>query len=191
MALSDRFSEALVFAEKLHRNQARKGSGTPYVAHLLGVASTVLEAGGSEDEAIAALLHDAVEDQGGLQTRDLIQEKFGDRVTEIVMGCSDSVEGEIKLPWRERKVAYLNHLKTAPKSVRLVSMADKLYNLQSIVRDYRLVGEELWSRFRGKKEGTLWYYRELSKIFDPDHPLTQEFQRAIATLEDLIATKSP
>ncbi|AFY38411.1 metal dependent phosphohydrolase [[Leptolyngbya] sp. PCC 7376] len=191
MELSDRFSEALVFAEKLHRQQSRKGSGTPYVAHLLGVASTVLEAGGNEDEAIAALLHDAVEDQGGLATRDLIQEKFGDRVTEIVMGCSDSVEGEIKLPWRERKVAYLDHLKTAPKSVRLVSMADKLYNLQSIVRDYRLVGEDLWSRFRGKKDGTLWYYQELSKIFDPEHPLTQEFKRAIATLDTLISTKSP
>ena len=190
MELSARFSDALVFAEKLHRQQIRKGSGTPYVAHLLGVASLVLEADGDEDEAIAALLHDAVEDQGGLKTRDLIQEKFGDRVTEIVMGCSDSTGGEQKLPWRDRKIAYLTHLKTASQSVRLVSMADKLYNLQSIIRDYRLVGEALWERFRGKKEGSLWYYRELSQIFDPTHPLAQEFNRAIAILDELIAAKS-
>ncbi|MEB3226666.1 MAG: HD domain-containing protein, partial [Synechococcus sp.] len=139
MQLSDRFAEALVFAEKLHRRQIRKGSGIPYVAHLLGVTSLVLEAGGDEDEAIAALLHDAIEDQGGQQTRALIQTKFGDRVAKIVAGCSDSFDGEVKKPWRERKEAYLHHLQTAEPSVRLVSMADKLYNAQSILRDYQQV----------------------------------------------------
>lgn len=189
MKLSERFSEALVLAEKLHRGQLRKGSGTPYVAHLLGVASLVLEAGGDEDEAIAALLHDAIEDQGGLQTRDLIREKFGDRVTAIVEGCSDSFDGETKPPWRERKEAYLAHLKTAPDSIRLVSMADKLYNAQSILKDYRAIGEPLWERFRGKKEGTLWYYKSLLQAFHPDHPLAQELHRTIATLELLITEK--
>ena len=184
--LSERFSEALVFAEKLHRKQIRKGSGTPYIAHLLGVASLVLEAGGDEDEAIAALLHDAVEDQGGIKTRDEIYEKFGDRVTAIVVGCSDSFDGEPKPPWRERKETYVNHFQSASKSTQLVSMADKLYNLQSILKDYRKIGDELWNRFRGKKAGTLWYYHALLAEFDQSHPLAQEFQRTIETLDQLI-----
>ncbi|ANV84510.1 phosphohydrolase [Picosynechococcus sp. PCC 7003] len=188
MRLSERFSKALVLAETLHRTQIRKGSGTPYIAHLLGVASLVLEAGGDEDEAIAALLHDAIEDQGGLKTRDLIREKFGDRVTEIVEGCSDSFDGEKKKPWRERKEAYLQHLTTASASVHLVSMADKLYNAQSILRDYQRIGEILWTRFKGKKEGTLWYYNSLLAIFDPDHPLAQELRHTINTLEKIIRT---
>jgi (p)ppGpp synthase/HD superfamily hydrolase len=187
MKLSERFSEALILAEKLHREQIRKGSGTPYIAHLLGVASLVLEAGGDEDEAIAALLHDALEDQGGLKTRDLIREKFGDRVTAIVEGCSDSFDGEIKLPWRQRKEAYLAHLKTASASVRLVSMADKLYNAQSILKDYRVIGDDLWDRFKGKKDGTIWYYKSLIQVFDLGHPLTQELKRVLMTLESLIA----
>ncbi|MBV5259821.1 HD domain-containing protein [Synechococcus moorigangaii CMS01] len=189
MRLSARFSEALVLAEKLHREQIRKGSGTPYIAHLLGVASLVLEAGGDEDEAIAALLHDAIEDQGGLATRDLICEKFGDRVAKIVEACSDSFDGENKKPWRERKEAYLTHLQIAPDSVRLVSMADKLYNAQSILRDYQQIGEALWERFKGKKEGTLWYYKSLIQVFDPDHPLAQELHRTIHLLETAIAAK--
>lgn len=189
MQLSERFSEALLLAEKLHRSQIRKGSGTPYVAHLLGVASLVLEAGGDEDEAIAALLHDAIEDQGGKHTRDLIRAKFGDRVTAIVEGCSDSFDGEIKPPWRSRKEAYLDHLKTASSSVRLVAMADKLYNAQSILKDYRDIGEELWARFRGKKEGTLWYYHALLENFESSHPLAQELARTLQILDDLIAIK--
>ncbi|BAW97260.1 HD domain protein [[Synechococcus] sp. NIES-970] len=187
MELSERFAEALVLAEKLHRGQIRKGSGTPYIAHLLGVVSLVLEAGGDEDEAIAALLHDAIEDQGGLKTRDLIREKFGDRVTEIVESCSDSFDGEDKKPWRERKEAYLVHMKTASDSIRLISMADKLYNAQSIVKDYQKIGETLWERFKGKKEGTIWYYKSLLQIFDPTHSLAQELQKTILTLDILVA----
>lgn len=186
MLLSDRFAAALVLAEKLHREQIRKGSGTPYVAHLLGVASLVLEAGGDEDEAIAALLHDAIEDQGGFATRDLIRSQFGDRVTAIVEGCSDSFDSTNKPPWRERKEQYLVHLQTASASVRLVSMADKLYNAQSILRDYRTLGDALWQRFRGKKEGTLWYYRALVQVFDPQHPLAQELAHTLDTLEALV-----
>lgn len=185
--LSERFSEALVFAEKLHRKQTRKGAGTPYIAHLLGVASLVLEAGGDEDEAIAALLHDAVEDQGGIKTRDEIYEKFGDRVTAIVVGCSDSFDGEAKPPWRERKETYVNHFQSASKSTKLVSMADKLYNLRTLLKDYRQIGDELWDRFQGKKSGTLWYYHALLAEFDQNHPLAQEFQRTIETLDQLIA----
>ncbi|MGB2925105.1 MAG: HD domain-containing protein [Limnothrix sp.] len=188
--LSDRFSEALVFAEKLHRNQVRKGSGTPYIAHLLGVASLVLEVGGDENEAIAALLHDAIEDQGGIKTRDQIRKKFGDRVTEIVEGCSDSFDSETRPPWREHKEAYIEHFKTAPNSVKLVAMADKLYNAQSILKDYRLIGAELWGRFRGKKEGTLWYYHALLSSFDQSHSLTQELQRTLAILDELIAAEN-
>ncbi|ANV87717.1 HD domain-containing protein [Picosynechococcus sp. PCC 7117] len=187
MKLSDRFSEALVFAEKLHRQQVRKGSGVPYVAHLLGVASLVLEAGGDEDEAIAALLHDAIEDQGGWETRALICEKFGERVATIVEGCSDSFDGEKKKPWRERKEAYLQHLQTASASMHLVAMADKLYNAQSILRDYQRIGEALWPRFKGEKEGTLWYYNSLLKIFDLSHPLAQELHRTMETLKTLMA----
>ncbi|MEM1426197.1 MAG: HD domain-containing protein [Cyanobacteria bacterium P01_H01_bin.130] len=186
MKLSNRFSEALVFAEQLHRNQARKGSGAPYMAHLLGVSSLVLEAGGDEDEAIAALLHDAVEDQGGLPTRDRIQDQFGDRVAGIVMACSDSTGTGPKPPWRDRKERYIAHLRTAPPSVRLVSMADKLYNLRSIVRDYRLMGDALWERFRGRRDGTLWYYRTLRDVFGVEHPLAQEFHRTLTTLNALI-----
>jgi (p)ppGpp synthase/HD superfamily hydrolase len=189
MQLSDRFAEALLLAEKLHRSQIRKGSGTPYIAHLLGVTSIVLEAGGDEDEAIAALLHDAIEDQGGKQTRDLIRKKFGDRVTTIVEGCSDSFDGETKPPWRSRKEAYLAHIKTAPSSVRLVSMADKLYNAQSILKDYRDIGDALWERFQGKKDGTLWYYHALLESFDQSHPLAQELARTLQILDDLVNTE--
>ena len=185
MVLSERFSEALVLAESLHREQSRKGSATPYVAHLLGVASLVLEAGGDEDEAIAALLHDAIEDQGGLATRDKIRAQFGDIVTRIVEGCSDCSGDGGKPPWRERKLNYLNHLKTASPSVRLISMADKLHNAQSILRDYRQIGETLWERFRGKKEGTLWFHKSLLEIFDSQHPLAQELKLTIQVLEEL------
>jgi (p)ppGpp synthase/HD superfamily hydrolase len=186
MQLSQRFTEALVFATELHAKQTRKGSGVPYISHLLGVASIVLEYGADEDEAIAALLHDAIEDQGGATTRAEIQRRFGDRVTEIVEGCSDT-EVTPKPPWRPRKEAYIAHLAEASPSMILVSAADKLYNARSILKDYLLIGDEIWERFTGKKEGTLWYYQALVKAFKQkiSHPLINEFEKVVSELETL------
>lgn len=186
--LTSRFKEALCFCTDLHAGQIRKGSGIPYVAHLLGVASLVLEYGGSEDEAIAALLHDAVEDQGGKDTRQLIAEKFGENVIQIVDGCTDS-DTSPKPPWRERKEAYIAHLKSAPPSVLLVSSCDKLYNARSILADFRLMGDAIWERFKGgKKEGTLWYYQSLVVEFKKtgNHPVYDELERTVNEIMRLV-----
>ncbi len=184
--LGARFEAALVYAAQLHRQQVRKGSQTPYLAHLLAVTALVLEAGGDEDEAIAALLHDAVEDQGGYQTLDEIRERFGARVADIVAACSDAFVTP-KPPWRERKEAYLAHLKDAPPEVRRVSLADKLHNARALLRDYRRDGEATFARFNGGREGTLWYYRSLVEVFQGtgDDDQTQELARVVATLHDL------
>src|ERR1051325_12202408 len=131
MALTSRFEDALSFAARLHSGQLRKGTAIPYVSHLLAVASVALEHGADEDEAIAALLHDAVEDQGGAPTREEIRRRFGDRVVEIVDGCTDA-ETVPKPPWRERKERYIAHVAEASPSVRLVSASDKLHNARSI-----------------------------------------------------------
>jgi (p)ppGpp synthase/HD superfamily hydrolase len=186
--LSDRFDQALLFAAELHREQKRKGTDTPYVAHLLAVASLVLENGGDEDEAIAALLHDAIEDQGGDPTRQEIRRRFGDTVTAIVDGCTDS-DTTPKPPWRARKEAYLAHLThSSSPSVRLVSSADKLHNVRSLVVDYRLFGEAIWSRFAGGKEGTLWYYRALLDAFRAagGTPLLAELERVVQELDQVV-----
>lgn len=182
--LSERFSEALTYATHLHSKQTRKGSGVPYIAHLLGVASIALEYGANEEEAIAALLHDAIEDQGGDATRQEIRRRFGDTVTAIVDGCTDS-ETIPKPPWRERKEAYIAHISSASPSVLLVSCADKLYNARSILQDYRIVGEEIWQRFTGGKIGTLWYYKALVKAFRQVKitPLVAELERVVVELE--------
>jgi GTP pyrophosphokinase len=186
--LTPRFEEALRYATRLHAGQTRKGGAVPYIAHLLGVASLVLEHGGDEDEAIAALLHDAIEDQGGDPTRQEIARRFGQRVREIVDGCTDA-DTIPKPPWRERKEAYLAHLPEASASVRLVSAADKLYNVRSLVSDYRQLGEAVWSRFNGGRAGTLWYYRALVEAFRQagPTPLCGEFARAVDELEQLAA----
>ena len=188
MPLSDRFNDALVYAATLHRAQARKGTQIPYVSHLLAVASLVLEHGGTEDEAIAALLHDAIEDQGGIPTGDEIRSRFGQGVHAIVMGCTDA-EVKPKPPWRERKEGYIAHVKTAAASVKLVSAADKLHNARAILADERALGEDLWGRFNGGKQGTLWYYRALVTAFrsgDSDDLATRlvdELDRVVTELE--------
>lgn len=164
VTLSDRFDEALVFAARIHRKQRRKGGDLPYAGHLLGVASIVLEEGGDEDQAIAALLHDAVEDQGGLPRLEEVRQRFGNRVEAIVEGCSDSFT-EDKPPWRERKELYLSHLGTASRDVLLVSIADKLFNARSVLMDHHRVGEEVWERFRVGRDSQLWYYRALADTF--------------------------
>lgn len=183
--LTTRFEEALIFAFRLHANQVRKTNGVPYIAHLLSVAALVLEAGGDEDEAIAALLHDAVEDQGGYQTLSKIKERFGTRVAEIVDGCTDAYVTP-KPPWKERKVTYLEHLRqSATKSVRLVSLADKLHNARSLYQDLELEGEDVWESFSGDKEGTLWYYRTLVEIFQEivENTMTIEFAKIVRKIE--------
>lgn len=162
--LSPRFGEALIYANRVHQDHHRKGTTIPYIAHLLAVASIVIENGGNEDEAIAALLHDAVEDRGGRSRLHEITEKFGSAVADIVEGCSDTLD-EDKEHWSERKKTYLEHLQHASQSVLLVSLADKVPNARSVLRDYKEIGENLWSRFTGGKEGTLWYYSELADIF--------------------------
>lgn len=161
--LTRKFDLALQFASGLHHQQPRKGTGIPYIAHLISACSLVLEAGGDEDQAIAALLHDAVEDQGGLPTLDTIRRLFGDRVADAVKACSDSTASnpEKKLPWRSRKEQYLEHLRDANKDALIVATADKLHNSRAILTDYREVGEELWSRFNASREDQLWFYTTL------------------------------
>ena len=189
--LGTRFREALVFASQLHAHQVRKASQTPYIAHLLSASAIAIQFGADEDEAIAALLHDAVEDQGGENARQKIRELFGDQVVEIVNGCTDS-DTNPKPPWRERKMAYLDQLRSASPSIRLVVAADKLHNARSILIDYRILGDELWHRFTGKKDGTLWYYNSIAEIFQTfgPHPLYEELIRVIERIDDLAAVKS-
>jgi GTP pyrophosphokinase len=170
----------------LHASQTRKGKNVPYVAHLLAVASLVLEAGGDEDEAIAALLHDAIEDQGDKITLEDIGSCFGEKVAAIVASCTDSTTVP-KPPWRARKQTYIAHLKDASTSARLVSIADKLHNARSILADYRLLGEAVWGRFNGGKQGTLWYYRALVDAFQESGPipLLKELDRVVSEIERL------
>jgi len=156
----ERFEEALLYAARLHRDQTRKGIEVPYVTHLLAVAAIVGENGGTEDEVVAALLHDAPEDRGGKDRLEDIRARFGDEVAEIVDGCTDTYE-DPKPEWRPRKEAYVAHVAEASLSVRLVSAADKLHNARSILTDLRALSDKLWDRFTGGKEGTLWYYRAL------------------------------
>lgn len=191
MALSPRFREALDWAAYLHRSQVRKGTEIPYISHLLAVSSLVLEHGGDEDAAIAALLHDAAEDQGGEPTLREIRRRFGDEVADIVAGCTDTLESE-KPPWKERKEAYIASLRTKPLAVRRVSAADKLHNARAILADYRRETEALWQRFTGKRE-TLWYYRALADEFlraPSPGELAQELDRVVRRLERLAADPS-
>ena len=151
-----------------HEGQVRKGSDVPYIAHLLAVAALVLEAGGEEELAIAAMLHDAVEDQPDLASADTIREEFGKRVAAIVVECSDrehGVEGTAE-NWHDRKENYLRSLRTAPRDVLLVSCADKLHNARSLLRDLTEEGESVWDRFNEPDPAQqLWYYRALAEVF--------------------------
>jgi (p)ppGpp synthase/HD superfamily hydrolase len=189
--LTERFERALIYATRLHRDQLRKGSGVPYASHLLGVCSLTLDYGGDEDEAIAALLHDAVEDQGGSATRSEIARMFGERVAEIVDGCTDT-DKTPKPAWRDRKEAYIAHMAVATPSVRLVSACDKIHNARSLLMDYRIIGEDLWSRFTGRRKGTLWYYRAMVNAFRAagGGAVVEELDRVVTELETLV-TVSP
>ena len=187
--LGPRFERALLFATRKHAGQTRKATAVPYIAHLLSVAGLVLEAGGDEDLAIAALLHDVVEDCGGAPMLQEVRRRFGKRVANVVDGCTDT-DLDPKPPWRQRKENYLKHLQTADADVRLVSVADKLHNARSILADYREIGEPVWDRFQGKRDGTLWYYRALLNEFrrGQANPLINQLERVINELEAAAAS---
>jgi len=184
--VSKRFIEALGYAARLHARQVRKRTGRPYIGHLLSVTSIVIEYGGDEEMAIAALLHDAVEDQGGLPRLREIRRKFGERVARIVDGCTDSY-GEPKPPWRSRKLAYLERVAEEQNDVRLVSAADKLSNARETLHELRVHGESVFEKFEGKKKGTLWYYRALVAAYRKagTGPLIDELDRVVSELEPL------
>jgi len=156
--LTDRFAEAFEYSNGMHRGQTRKIHETPYISHPMAVASIVLEGGGDEDEAIAALLHDVIEDCGGRPREEEIRSRFGDRVADLVVAVTDAWESP-KPPWQERKDATIEHLKTADPSVRLLKSADLLCNIRSLMTEYLERGEAVWQHFRAGCERTLWYYR--------------------------------
>ncbi len=173
MTYTKRFDEALAMASELHRHQMRKGKDVPYITHLLGVASLVGANGGDEDQVIAGLLHDAIEDCVD-EVPDVaarIERRFGSRVLSIVDGCTDAYEMP-KPPWKERKIAYLAHLRELPddSAIYLVSLADKVHNARAIVADLGRVGDALWDRFNAGRRGSLWYYDALAEIFADQHP---------------------
>jgi (p)ppGpp synthase/HD superfamily hydrolase len=182
----EKFEQALLYAARLHRDQTRKGIDTPYITHLLAVAAIVGENGGTEEEVVAALLHDAPEDRGGKERLEDIRVHFGDAVAEIVAGCTDTYE-DPKPAWRPRKEAYIAHVAEASASVRLVSAADKLHNARTILEDLRSLGGELWNRFTGGKEGTLWYYRALVEAYTDagTNPVVEELDRVVQEIEAL------
>lgn len=183
MHLTKRFDDAVQYASLVHGGQTRKSTGIPYLAHVLSVAALVLDHGGDEDQAIAALLHDAAEDAGGVERLEHIRVHFGDRVADIVDVCSDTFENP-KPPWRERKEAFLARLPDAPKDALLVVAADKLHNAGSILRDYQTMGEELWDRFTAGRDGQLWYYGEVVPILleQIPGPLVDELAHTVERL---------
>jgi (p)ppGpp synthase/HD superfamily hydrolase len=192
--LTSAFNDALQYAAELHAGQVRKGpDGIPYIAHLIGVASVVLEYGGNETQAIAALLHDAIEDRPreGRTERE-ITERFGTSVVDIVLACTDNVPGSTDrsaASWKDRKEYYISHLADVSEEARLVSLADKLYNARAILKDLRHVGEKVWDRFKVTKDETLWYYKSLVEAFlatdalpERQRLLTSELERTVGDM---------
>jgi (p)ppGpp synthase/HD superfamily hydrolase len=185
--LSSRFDRAFLFAAGKHALQTRKKTGVPYISHLMSVAALVLEAGGDEDQAIAALLHDVVEDCGGEPMLEEVRHRFGDRVARIVEGCTDAYTIP-KPPWKQRKLDYIELLQGAGDDVRLVSAADKLHNVRTILSDYRVAGDSVFERFSGHRDGTLWYYRAVVDVLRNGNPnrLVDELERVVTELETLV-----
>ncbi|BAY09177.1 HD domain-containing protein [Calothrix sp. NIES-2098] len=184
LKLTGKFEQALVYATRLHANQTRKISDIPYIAHLLSVAALVLEAGGTEEEAIAALLHDSIEDQGGKAIREEIRQSFGDAVVAIIDGCTES-DTLPKPPWQERKNRYLENLRHSSVSVRRVSLADKLHNARSLLADWRQYGDSIWTHFKTGREGTLWFYQSLVQVYRQTGSdwMTEELERVVGQLQ--------
>ncbi len=185
--LTERIAKALALAVEAHDGQKRKGTDIPYVAHPMGVAAIALDYGATEDQAIAALLHDVLED-GGPQFTPVIRERFGETVLAIVEGCTDGVpdaQGK-KADWKERKLQYLGHLATASDEILLVSGADKLHNARAIVSDLQSIGSPVFDRFTAGRDGTLWYYRQLAGIFSRrSAPMAKQLDAVVADMEML------
>ncbi len=182
--LGDRFVDAVAYATELHARQARKSTTISYLTHLLAVCSLVLEDGGTEDDAIAALLHDGPEDQGGQATLDEIGRRFGAHVAALVYGLTDTLE-DPKPAWRPRKMAYLARLATEPEAVLRISLADKLHNLRSVATDLELSREELWNRFNAGRDEQAWHYRSLLAVFEAGIPASRnlpEFKRLVESV---------
>jgi GTP pyrophosphokinase len=179
-----RYAEAVSFATQLHAGQLRKGTAIPYVAHLLAVSSLVLEAGGTPDEAVAALFHDALEDQPERVTVADLERRFGPEVGRIVLACSDHLGPGPKNPWRERKERHLDELRHADRSILLVSLADKLHNATTLRRDLEVSGPAAWERFKAGPDEQLWYHRSLVTIFRDrlPGPMTEEYAATVAAV---------
>ncbi len=191
MEYSPRILEAMALMYALHARQQRKGGGIPYITHLLAVASLVGEHGGDEDQFIAALLHDAVEDQGGLETLGQIQDQFGLRVAGYVQACTDT-HVQPKPPWRERKEAHLADMAQAPPEVKLILASDKLHNARTILANLATDGEAFWDRFNGGKAGSLWYYTASLQALGTDwqHPLLHELAQTVRRIQHLAEPES-
>jgi len=189
--LTGKFTSAIEYARHLHIER-RKGSGIPYMAHLLGVAALVMGEAGhepfpvTEDMVVAALLHDAVEDHGGTPRLNDIEANFGANVARMVAGLSDSFseDSSHKESWLDRKQSYLDRLRDEPADVRLISAADKLYNARAMLEDYRVIGPEVWKRFKRGRGDQLWYFDELVKVFRSfgDSRIVEELGRVVAEL---------
>lgn len=186
MSYGEKFEQALSYAARLHQQQKRKGTETPYVTHLLAVAAIVGENGGTEDEVVAALLHDAIEDTDA--TEEELAARFGRWVADIVAACSDA-DTKPKPPWRGRKRRHVEHVREAPTPVRLVVAADKLHNARTLLAGLRATeesaGEEIWDRFNGGRDGTLWYYRAMTEALREagPNPIVEELDRVVSALE--------
>ncbi|MFN8178673.1 MAG: HD domain-containing protein [bacterium] len=183
MSETTRVEEAVLLASRLHRGQRRKGTDVPYLFHLLAVAALVAEHGGDEDQVVAALLHDAIEDAGGTVAREEIRRRFGEDVAALVDGCTDA-DTVPKPPWRARKERFVARVADASPRLRLVVAADKLHNADATLRDLRRLGDEVWNRFRGGRDGTLWYYEEVTKSLAHgwSHPILDELRETVKAL---------
>ena len=183
----ERLSAAITYALMVHADQERKGAETPYIAHLLAVCALVLESGGDQEQAMAGILHDAIED-GGAEQEGEIRARFGERVAMIVRGCTDA-DTFPKPPWRARKEAYLEHLRSAPPEVLLVSCADKLHNARAIVSDGLTHGAAVFDRFSAGRDGVLWYYSALADVFAQrlPGPLSRDLSRAVGEMRAMVA----
>ncbi|HRI86703.1 MAG TPA: HD domain-containing protein [Candidatus Hydrogenedentes bacterium] len=181
---STRIVNAFALAHRVHADQVRRGSGVPYITHVMAVAGIVGEHGADEDTFIAALLHDAAEDGGGHETLAEIRAEFGDRVADFVAACSDTCETP-KPAWRERKERYIASLRNAPDEVRLIVAADKLHNICATTNDFYAHGEAVWERFNGGRDGTLWYYIAITDALAQgwNHELIEDLTAAV---EDLV-----
>lgn len=185
-------SDAFSLAESLHRGQLRKCTRIPYLYHLLSVASLVGEYGGNDQQVAAALLHDAAEDQGGSETLEIIEAQLGFEVAAYVRACSDSTASP-KPPWRARKEAFIVQIRGMAPEAKLIVAADKLHNTLSLLRDYRQVGEALWERFNGGRDGTLWYYPTVTQALEASwaHPILVELRNAVDGLLALASERGP